>query len=304
MHFSRAVSPLSTRFSSIPLSRIRNYAIIAHVDHGKSSLASRILELTKPLTDSTKEIDDLAGNKGIEFFKDVSCTNTAYDLSVSAREDIALLDTLQVEQERGITVKSTTASVLHRHPETSLPYLLNFIDTPGHVDFSREVTRTLRHVNGALLLFDAVQGVQAQSLAVYQKAQEKGVTCVPVITKCDMTDAREVEIAIAISELFGFDPDEVILTSARKNEGIGDVLDAVVERVRCPDDCSIVTDEGEELTAINVVDSWYEIGRGVVCLIKMLSGAVKEGDKILLESRPDQFYSVQEIGVLLPGRHR
>jgi len=248
---------IQDRFSSIPPSNIRNYAIIAHVDHGKSSLASRLLEFTRP---------NLQLMTGIQSTPQV-------------REDVSSLDTLSVERERGITVKSTCASILHFHPPTNSTYLLNFVDTPGHVDFSREVSRTLTSVEGALLLFDGVQGVQAQSLAVYKKAEETNTTCIPVITKADMADAREIEVSISVSELFGFDPDDVVVTSARENLGILEVLNAVVERVPPPVDL-VASDD--KLTRVKIVDSWYEIGRGVVCLVQVKSGEIREGDKVVV----------------------
>jgi GTP-binding protein LepA len=187
------------------------------------------------------------------------------DPTNTSKEDISMLDTLAVEQERGITVKATTASMAYTHSSGDL-YLINLFDSPGHVDFSHEVSRSLSCVDGAIILFDASQGIQAQTVAVYEKAKEMGLPLIPVLTKVDMPSARPLEVAMSVSELFPeFDPDEILLTSARKNQGMTEVLDAIVEKVPPP----TIRYENDSRLRCKVVDSWFEVQRGVVCLLKV-----------------------------------
>ena len=186
-----------------PAERLRTFAILAHVDHGKSTLADRILEFTSP--------DDDAGKHE------------------------TVLDTLDVERERGITVKSQTASFLFTPPGEDEPYLLNLIDTPGHVDFSYEVSRALAACSGALLLVDSSQGVQAQTLANYRKAKEAGIEhFVPVLTKLDLPLSDPDSAADQLCTLFGFDEDDILLTSAKTGEGVDEVLGAIVSHLPPP----------------------------------------------------------------------
>ena len=175
-----------------------------------------------------------------------------------------MLDTLSVEVERGITVKASAASMIYKD------HLLNFVDTPGHVDFSHEVTRSLGCVQGAVILFDAAQGVQAQSFKVYEQAKELNLPLIPVLTKIDLEGARPVEIALAVAECFPtFDPDSILLTSARSRIGMPGVLDAVIDLVPPPPPPRF--EDNEKLRA-RVVDSWFEPIRGVVCLVQVLTG--------------------------------
>ena len=299
----------------IPLSDVRNFCFIAHVDHGKSSLASRVLELTGNLGSGGQ------GGDGTSCDGDPAASAaTAEQGSVSAdaseKEQIGILDTLAVEKERGITVKATAASMLYRHPSAVGPtgcLLLNMVDTPGHADFGSEVSRSLSAVDGAVLLFDAAQGVQAQTLSVHEKATALGVKIIPALTKTDLPSARPLDVALAVSDLFGFDPDGVLLTSARSRLGISDVLEAVCSTVSAP--AALSDDDGTTLRA-KVVDSWFEPLRGVICLVKVLSGKIIEGDRISVaepsrgEGEGDaprvgrEHYSVQDIGIVLPRRVR
>lgn len=220
--------------SGIPLHDIRNFCFIAHVDHGKSSLASRVLELAGNLGEDGQKL-------AIEFskrWKDKEIASSVRDESselhnsssdhggAQGKEQIQLLDTLAVEQERGITVKASAASMLYRHPSAKGPLgtlLLNMVDTPGHADFGFEVTRSLSSVQGAVILFDAAQGVQAQTFSVYEKARRMGVTLLPALTKIDLPTANPIDVALGVSELFNFDPDKVIHTSARSRIGVKNV---------------------------------------------------------------------------------
>jgi len=259
----------------IPHEDIRNFCFIAHVDHGKSSLASRVLELT--------------GNLGKEsMFK-------------NGKEKINELDLLKVEQERGITVKATAASMLYKHDSAIGPsgnILLNMVDTPGHTDFSSEVQRSLSFVQGGIILFDSVRGVQAQSWNVYKTAKDLQVKLIPAVTKIDLENSRSLEIILSISNLFGFDPDDVLCTSARLCVGINELLNKVCEEVSSP--CI----SNEKLFHAKIIDSWYEKQRGVICLIQILAGNLKEGDKITVLDASSNNYSVQELGLVLPFKRR
>lgn len=240
------------------------------------------------------------------------------------KEQIELLDTLAVEKERGITVKASAASMIYPHSSAKGPtgvLLLNLIDTPGHVDFGVEVTRTLSSVQGAVLLFDAAQGPQAQSLSVHEKAKKmKNVqSIIPVLTKVDLPSARPLEVALAVSELFGFeDPDSILLTSARSRIGVSELLEAVCRDIPPPED--LPDDDGKILRA-QVVDSWFEPLRGVVCLVQILSGELHENsrisiiephakskdgakDGVLHNYNTKEHYSAQDVGMVLPQRLR
>ena len=240
--------------------RIRNFCIIAHVDHGKSTLADRLLETT--------------GNISVDL------------------EAEQILDSLPVEKERGITVKSQSCSMVHEVDGET--YVLNLIDTPGHVDFAFEVTRSLRACQGALLLVDAAQGVQAQTLANYRAALRMGLTIIPVLTKLDLDHADPDAAAEQLEAACGFDIDELLLTSAKTGDGMEDVLDAVVSLVPPPPRKRYL-----EAKRALLFDATFDQYRGVVGLIQVLEGTIAAGDKLqLLGSRTK--FDVQEVGVHLP----
>lgn len=342
---------------SIPLEDVRNFCIIAHVDHGKSSLASRLLEYTGNLskerqaaawrfgagqqTDPAEE-DDGGSPRGATFGRDTDPS------SKDTKEEITLLDTLSVERERGITVKASAASMLYRHPAATNPegwILLNMVDTPGHADFGMEVTKSLDSVEGAVLLFDAAQGVQAQTLSVHDKARSigrlrgeisapggddeetdnttgervGGIQILPALTKIDMPAARPLEVALAVSDLLGFDPDCILETSARTRIGITELLDTICKRIPPPKRLADDAD-GSPVLRAKVIDSWFETKRGVIALVRVLSGSLSEGDRISIVE-PASYkqvangdgdahkvgkdsFSVQEIGIVLPHRIR
>jgi len=301
--------------SKLPLQDIRNFCFVAHVDHGKSSLASRVLELTGNLGLATTETNE---------------TNATTD---NKKEQIQLLDTLSVEQERGITVKSTAASMLYYAPTIATNptgyLLLNMVDTPGHADFGLEVTRSLSSVQGAVLLLDATQGIQAQTLSVYEKATATGKhtkggnkerVVIPALTKVDLESEKSLDVCLAVSELFGFDPDDITLTSARSRIGIDTILDKVCQQVPSPKE---LPDDDNKTLRAQLIDSWFEPLRGVVCLVQILSGSLSEGDRITIvqgkASTEDdggsstktnhvynakETYSVQDIGIVTPKRIR
>jgi GTP-binding protein LepA len=268
----------------IPLEDVRNFCFIAHIDHGKSSLASRVLELTGNLgiAQQWTGIKHAKMSDKYHFNEDDLAIHQEDEVkNESKREQIDLLDTLNVEKQRGITVKASAASMLYPHPSAKGPHgvlLLNMVDTPGHVDFGTEVTRTLSSVQGAVLLFDAVQGPQAQSLSVHEKAKQMSnvQAIIPVLTKVDLPNSRSLDVTLSVSELFGFDPDGVLLTSARSRIGVGNVIEQVCQLIPPPN--YLADDDGKTLRA-QVVDSWFEPLRGVVCLVQVLSGELKVSRK-------------------------
>jgi translation factor GUF1, mitochondrial len=240
--------------------KIRNFSIIAHIDHGKSTLADRLLEVTGTLSTRHKH----------EQF----------------------LDKLQVEKERGITVKAQSASMFYTYKGDH--YLLNLIDTPGHVDFSYEVSRSLYACQGAVLLVDATQGVQAQTMANFYLAFEQDLTIVPVINKIDIISADPERVAKEMKQLFEFDEPEIIKASAKAGIGITDLLNAIIERIPAPK--STVQ---AHLKAL-LFDSWFDLYKGVVCLIALKDGVIKKGDRITL-AQAQRDYEVLELGLMYPN---
>ncbi|CAI5715268.1 unnamed protein product [Hyaloperonospora brassicae] len=268
-HLSPAlVGPyMSERLDEFTPDRIRNFSIVAHIDHGKSTLADRLLE-------------------------------TSGNISRQERESAQCLDTLQVERERGITVKAQTCSMICRDATSGRPLLLNLVDTPGHVDFSYEVNRSLSACEGVLLLVDCAQGIQAQTLATYYAAKERQLHVVPVLTKIDVPHAEIDDSLLSLSSLLDVDPDDVLLTSAKSGDGIDDVLRAVVEQLPPPNQC----DRHAPLRCL-LVDSYYDDYRGTVCLVKVVDGALFPGDKIYSAHQKTK-HEVQETGLLVPKRYK
>ncbi|KAL3920247.1 MAG: hypothetical protein SGILL_003357 [Bacillariaceae sp.] len=312
----------------IPLEDVRNFCIIAHIDHGKSSVSSRLLELTGNLgPEAQKEALEAAG-KSIESDgsdDDIStneidphqANNPSSSDTAGGKEQIELLDTLSVERERGITVKASAATMLYPHPSAVGPegvLLINCIDCPGHVDFASEVARSLSFVQGAVLLLDASQGIQAQTWTVYETAKnmEHPPELILALTKIDLDAAKPIDVALTVSEWLSVDdPESIVPTSARNRIGIAELLHAVCCRVPSPQPLPDDTKEGDNphLRA-KVVDSWYD-SRGVNCIVQILSGTLNEGDRIAIAPRnmddnskssqsSIQSHSVQELGLLLP----
>ncbi len=241
--------------------KIRNFSVIAHIDHGKSTLCDRLLEVTGTL--STR-------NKNEQF-----------------------LDKLQVERERGITVKAQSASMLYEYNGET--YLLNLIDTPGHVDFNYEVSRSLYACQGALLLVDAAQGVQAQTMANFYLAFEQNLTIVPVINKIDMANADIPRVSKEMETLFDFDDSEIIRASAKVGLGVSEILQAVIERIPAPK-----SDREKPLKAL-LFDSWFDAYKGVICLIALQDGILKKGDQITV-AHSHKSYEILELGLLYPDQ--
>ncbi len=242
-------------------SNIRNFCIIAHIDHGKSTLADRLLELTGTL--AAREMRD------------------------------RVMDTLELEQERGITIKLQTARMEYIS-STGEKYILNLIDTPGHVDFSYEVSRSVAAAEGALLLVDATQGVQAQTLSNYYKAIDQGLTIIPVINKIDMEIADPQATLSEMIEIFGFTKEEIILASGKTGAGAKEILEAIVERIPPPS-----ADGSEEVRAL-IFDSFFHEYKGVVALVKLESGEIAAREKLYFLGTEVECLPV-EVGYLRPA---
>ena len=240
---------------------IRNFSIVAHIDHGKSTLADRLLETTGTLTQ--REMEE------------------------------QVLDNMEIEKERGITIKSQAARLIYRR-DNGEEYILNLIDTPGHVDFNYEVSRSLAACEGAVLVVDATQGIQAQTLANCYLALDNDLEIAPVINKIDLPSARPDEVKQEIEDVIGIDAEEAPMISAKTGLNIKDVLESVVNNIPAPDG-----DEDAPLKAL-IFDSYYDSYKGVVCIVRIKDGKVKVGDKIKLMAT-NKVYDVTEVGVFTPN---
>ena len=239
---------------------IRNFSIIAHIDHGKSTLADRIIELCGGL--SEREMTS------------------------------QVLDTLELEQERGITIKSQTVNLQYKADDGET-YQFNLIDTPGHVDFAYEVSRSLSACEGAILLVDASQGVEAQTLSTCYNAVEEGLTIIPVLNKLDLAQSDPERIKKEIEEIIGVDASDAPAISAKNGTGIKEVLEQVVRLVPAP------KVETEEPLQASIIDSWFDNYLGVVSLVRVVKGKIAKGEKIEIFSRKET-HSVDKIGVFTP----
>ena len=234
---------------------IRNFSIIAHIDHGKSTLADRILEETGALT--KREMQD------------------------------QLLDSMDIERERGITIKLNAVQLKYNY--NGEEYFLNLIDTPGHVDFTYEVSRSLAACEGAILVVDAAQGIEAQTIANLYLALENNLKIIPVINKIDLPNADPDRVKKELKDVLGFDEDEVILTSAKTGVGVKELIEAVIEKIPAPNG-----NPNDKLQAL-VFDSYYDSYKGVVALIKVVNGILKVGSNIKM-MQTDKVYDVTELG--------
>ncbi|HDK45418.1 MAG TPA: elongation factor 4, partial [Actinobacteria bacterium] len=239
---------------------IRNFSIIAHIDHGKSTLADRFLERTGAL--SARDMRD------------------------------QVLDSMDLERERGITIKAQAVRLRYEHPNGQT-YTLNLIDTPGHVDFNYEVSRSLAACEGAVLLVDAAQGVQAQTLANAYLAIDAGIEIIPVINKIDLPAADPDRVAGEIVSLLGVDPAHILRVSSKTGEGIDELLERIVEEIPPP-----AGDANAPLRAL-VFDSYYDAYRGVVCYIRVVDGELSEGESVMFTATHER-HPAAEVGVLTP----
>ena len=243
------------------MNNIRNFSVIAHIDHGKSTLSDRLIEYCGGL--SSREMED------------------------------QILDSMDIERERGITIKAQAVSL--NYILNNEEYQLNFIDTPGHVDFSYEVSRSLSACEGALLVVDGSQGVEAQTLANCYTAVEEGLEVVPVINKIDLPQAEPERVKVEIEEMVGINASESPLVSAKTGEGIESLLEMLISDIPAPEG-----DPNEKLQAL-IVDSWFDSYLGVVSLIRVKNGVIKNGQKFKIHST-GQSYNVDDIGIFSPKK--
>ncbi|CAN7121041.1 unnamed protein product [Brassica rapa subsp. narinosa] len=249
------------RLLKVPISKVRNFSIIAHIDHGKSTLADKLLQVT-----GTVQNRDMKEQ---------------------------FLDNMDLERERGITIKLQAARMRYVYEDT--PYCLNLIDTPGHVDFSYEVSRSLAACEGALLVVDASQGVEAQTLANVYLALENNLEIIPVVNKIDLPGAEPEQVLREIEEVIGLDCSKAILCSAKEGIGITEILNAIVERIPPPPETA-----DKPFRAL-IFDSYYDPYRGVIVYFRVIDGKVKKGDRILFMASGKDYFA-DEIGVLSPNQ--
>jgi GTP-binding protein LepA len=239
---------------------IRNFSIIAHIDHGKSTLADRMLEHTRTVEQR------------------------------KMKEQV--LDSMELERERGITIKMQPVRMKYMHG--GVEYQLNLIDTPGHIDFSYEVSRALKAVEGVLLLIDSTQGIQAQTLTTLSMAREQGLTIIPVLTKTDMAHSRPDEIAASVMELLSCDRGDILLVSGKTGAGVPELLEAICERIPPPRPTELEAYRGL------IFDFQYSNHRGVIVFMRVFDGSVKKGDQLRFVAGGKNFVA-QEVGMVTPG---
>jgi len=244
----------------IDISLIRNFSIVAHIDHGKSTLADRLIQTCGGLSD--REMKE------------------------------QVLDSMDIERERGITIKAQTVRLKYKHKDGK-EYILNIIDTPGHVDFSYEVNRSLAACEGSLLVVDSTQGVEAQTLANVYQALDNNHEIITVLNKSDLPASEPERVKSQIEDVIGVDTSNAILASGKTGEGVHDILNSIVENLPCPKG-----NEHESLKAL-LVDSWYDSYLGVVILVRVIDGKIKKKDQIIMMSNNTK-HDVEKVGIFTP----
>lgn len=244
------------------LSKIRNFSIIAHIDHGKSTLADRMLEITQ--TVEKRKMSD------------------------------RVLDDMELEQERGITIKMRPVRM--KHTKDGEEYILNLIDTPGHIDFSYEVSRALKAVEGSILLVDATQGVQAQTFTTLDMAQKLNLKIIPVLSKVDSPNARVDEVKQEICDIILCEPEDILMTSGKTGEGVAELLDYLIDEVPSP---THKYEKPEDFRSL-VFDFQYSNHKGVIVYVRVLDGEVKRGDQLIFKVAEEKFGAL-EVGTFNPG---
>lgn len=242
---------------------IRNFCIIAHIDHGKSTLADRFLQLTKSVPE--REFREL------------------------------MLDDMELERERGITIKASEVTMFHE--KDGVEYQLNMIDTPGHVDFNYEVSRALKACEGTILLVDANQGIEAQTVANLHLARQQNLVIIPAVTKIDLPNSRPIEAMADMEISFGIDPDEILAVSGKTGENVEEVLDAVIDRIPAPQG------DPDGPSRALVFDSFYDPYRGVVVFVRIMDGRLEEGETVKMMGS-GQRHQIEELGIFRPNMTR
>jgi GTP-binding protein LepA len=246
------------------LQTIRNFSIIAHIDHGKSTLADRMIELTQ--TVEQRKMQD------------------------------QILDSMELERERGITIKMQPVRMHFKSKRKNQSYTLNLIDTPGHIDFSYEVSRALKAVEGSLLLVDATQGVQAQTFTTLDMAREQDLNIIPVLTKVDSPLARVDDVSLELAELLECDLDDILLVSGKTGEGVEGLLEEIIERIPCP---KVLEPEQQSSFRGLIFDFEYSSHKGIILYVRVTDGQVKKGDELFFHIANKKFVTT-EIGIFSP----
>ncbi|CAG8498972.1 7231_t:CDS:10 [Acaulospora morrowiae] len=284
LRFDKLKDERSIDLKKFPAENIRNFSIIAHVDHGKSTLADRLLELTG-------EYQFLCNS--VALIQSIDVFMSPLETISPKRDNQQVLDKLTVERERGITVKAQTCSMFYKFNEKQ--YLLNLIDTPGHVDFNYEVSRSLAACQGTLLLVDASQGIQAQTAANFWLAFNQDLTIIPVINKIDLEAADTERVINQIENSFELDTKDICRISAKSGLNVEDILPIVIEKIPPP------SGDINGLLKAFLFDSWYDTYVGVICLMAIVDGKLQKGDKIV-SAHSNLKYDVADIGIMHPER--